>query len=192
MNILTVALALAVLAVPTVQERPPDFRVQIWGDAVADFTTRVQTYRDLRDRLERDLPALRTTADAGALLDREHALADRIRGARAAARQGDIFTPAIGAAFKEKLQGQTNPGTCAALADDNPGALKTRINGTYPEHQPLSTMAVEVLAVLPRLTEDVEYRFLGRDLILVDLRARLVVDRLPLAIACGSGGASIR
>jgi hypothetical protein len=170
-------------AVP-VQERQPDFRVQIWGDLVADFTIRIQAYSDLRKELERGLPALRVTDDAAELLNREHALAERIRAARSRAKQGDIFTPAVSAAFKEKLQGQTNPAMCAALADDNPGPLEIRTNGTYPEHKPMSTMSAGVLAALPRLAEDIEYRFVGRDLILVDTRARLVVDRMPLAILC--------
>ena len=182
-NTVVIAMALAAMSAPG-QDRQPDFRVQIWGDAVADFTIRVQAYSDLRAGLERSLPALRVTPDSKELLDREHALADRIREARARAKQGDIFSPSVSAAFKEKLQGQRNPATCAALADDNPGALEIRLNGTYPEHKPMSTMPADVLAVLPRLPDDIEYRFLGRDLILVDVRARLVVDRMPLAIFC--------
>jgi len=102
------------------------------------------------------------------------------------ARQGDIFTPSIAQAFKERMQPRLNPDTCAALADDNPGTLKMRPNDKYPEHKPMSTMSADVLAVLPRLTEDVEYRFLGGDLILLDLRSRLIADRLPLAIACSA------
>jgi hypothetical protein len=185
MNFNTVVLAIGLAAMPAPgQERPPDFRVQVWGDAVADFTIRVRAYSDLRANIERGLPALRVTADSKELLDREHALADRIRAARDRAKQGDIFTPSVSAAFKEKLQGRTNPVTCAALADDNPGALEIRPNSTYPEHKPMSTMPADVLAVLPRLADDVEYRFAGRDLILVDTRARLVVDRMPLAIFC--------
>jgi hypothetical protein len=186
MKVLALVLAIAVPALATAQERPPDFRVQIWGDAAADFNFRVQAYRDLRAELERGLPPLRMTSDGKELLDREHALADRIRRARADARQGDIFTPSISQAFKERMQPRLNPDTCAALADDNPGTLKIRPNGKYPEHQPMSTMSADVLAVLPRLADDVEYRFLGGDLILVDLRSRLVVDRLPLAIACAA------
>jgi len=37
---------------------------------------------------------------------------------------------------------------------------------------------------LPRLAEDIEYRLLGDNLILLDTRARLVVDRMPSAILC--------
>lgn len=166
------------------QERPPDFRVQI--EAVADFAIRAQAYSDLRRKLERGLPALHVTEDAAALLDRERALRDRIRAARAHEKQGSIFTPEVSGVFKEKLQIHRNPATCAALLDENPGAIDVGVNDKYPEHQPMSTMPANVLAELPRLPEDMEYRFLGRDLILVDTRARLVVDRMPLATLCSN------
>ena len=195
MNLITAALAIAVAAMSAqaaapqnpsgqAQKRPPDFKVQIWGDAIADFVIRVQAYSDLRKGLERGLPVLRVTDDARELLTREHALAERIRAARSRARQGDILTPGVSEAFKEMLRLQASPSTCAALGDDNPGALEVGTNDRYPEHKPMSTMPANVLAALPRLAEDVEYRLLGRDLILVDTRARLVLDRMPLAILC--------
>jgi hypothetical protein len=126
------------------------------------------------------------TDDPRELLTREHALAERIRTARSRARQGDILTPGVSEAFRETLRLQASPITCAALADDNPGAMGTGTNDRYPEHQPMSTMPPNVLAALPRLAEDVEYRLLGRDLILVDTRARLVLDRMPLAVLCSA------
>ena len=75
-----------------------------------------------------------------------------------------------------------NAETWAAIMDDNPGALSTRINGTYPEKKPLSTVPPNILAVLPKLPDDVEYRFLGRHLILLDTRARVLLDGIPNAI----------
>ena len=47
---------------PTSQADPqPVFRVQVWGYIVADFSTRVQSYFELRNRLEQGLPPLRVT-----------------------------------------------------------------------------------------------------------------------------------
>ena len=56
------------------------------------------------------------------------------------------------------------------------------INGTYPGKRPLSTVPANILARLPRLPDDVQYRFLGRHLILHDTRANLILD--PYAIRC--------
>lgn len=166
------------------QERPPDFRVQIWGDISAEFTARIRSYADLRTELERGLPPRIVTEDVAATLSRTRALARRMRAARAQARPGDIFTRAAGEQFRKALQMQIDGATCAALFDDNPGSSALPINGTYPAHDPVSTMPPNVLAALPPLPEDIEYRFAGRQLFLLDTRANIVIDRLPSATAC--------
>jgi hypothetical protein len=56
------------------------------------------------------------------------------------------------------------------------------VNGDYPAGASLSFMPPCLLAELPPLPEELAYRFLGRDLVLVDLHAALVVDFIPRAI----------
>ena len=56
------------------------------------------------------------------------------------------------------------------------------VNGDYPAAASLSSMPPCLLAALPPLPEELEYRFLGGDLILVDLHARLMVDFIPRAL----------
>ena len=171
---------------PQTQQNPdtPVFRVQVWGDIVTDFSTRVGSYVDLRSELEKGLPALRVTDDPAEIRYAIRALAKRIREARAEARQGDIFTPAISAEFRKALVLEMNASTRVAVEDDNPGAFSNRINGSYPEGKPVSTVPPNILAALPRLPADIEYRFLGRHLVLLDTRASVIVDRIPYAIKC--------
>ena len=104
--------------------------------------------------------------------------------ARAESKQGDIFTPAISVEFRKALLLEMNANTWAAIMDDNPGEFSHQINGSYPEGKPLSTVPPNILAVLPRLPDDIQYRFLGRHLILFDTRARVILDRIPYAIQC--------
>jgi hypothetical protein len=139
----------------------PDFRVQVWGDVVTDFSMRVWSYVDLRSELEKDLPAPTVRDDLSEIQRARHALAKRIRVARAEARQGDIFTPTITVEFRKALLLEMSADTWTAIMDDNPGELSVRINGTYPEQKPVSTVPPNILAVLPRLPDDIEYRFLG-------------------------------
>ena len=160
----------------------PDFRVQVWGSIVADFNARVSSYAELRSKMEKGLPPLTVTDDPAEIRKAVHALAERIRVARAGARQGEIFTPTISVEFKRVLLLEMNANTWAAIMDDQPGAFSNRINGTYPEKKPLSTVPPNVLAVLPRLPEDIHYRFVGRHLILLDTRAGVILDRIPYAI----------
>ena len=162
----------------------PDFTVQVWGYIVADFSARVWDYSELRRALEKGLPPLTVTDDPAEIRRAVRARAKRIRVARAHAKQGDIFTPAISAEFRKTLIVEMKAGTCAAIIDDNPGELSNQINGDYPEGKPLSTVTPNILAALPRLPHDIEYRFLGRHLILLDTRASVILDRIPSAMQC--------
>jgi hypothetical protein len=51
-----------------------------------------------------------------------------------------------------------------------------RVNADYPLRAPVSTVPHSVLLVLPPLPDALEYRFVGRDLILRDGEANLIVD----------------
>jgi hypothetical protein len=178
---------------PTTNDRPDDpvFRVQAWGFIAADFSERVSKYVVLRTGLENGLPELTVTDDPGEIWRAQRALANRIRVARAGARQGDIFTSTISAEFRNALLVETNPGTMATIMDENPGDLSRRINRAYPTGKPLASMPAGILAVLPRLPDDLQYRFLGRALILIDTRANLILDRMPCAIACAARSPSL-
>jgi hypothetical protein len=173
---------------PTTGDRPqnPVFRVQAWGVIAADFSERVSNYVELRNRLEKGLPDLTVTDDPGEIWRAQRALANRVRVARAEARQGDIFTSTISAEFRNVLLAETNSGTMADIMDENPGDVSRHINRAYPTGKPLANMPAGMLAVLPTLPEDFQYRFLGRALILIDTRTNLVVDRMPCAIGCAA------
>src|SRR4051812_1251415 len=177
-----VAAAGAYAQAPQTDRLSPDFRVEIWGDALAVFRTRVLAYAELRRELQKGLPPQRVTADRAETRRTERALARRIRVARAGGRRGDIFTAPITVAFKKALVQQMDGGTWAAIMDDNPGGVHTDINGAYPGKTPLSTVPPNILSALPALPDEIEYRFVGRDLVLLDTAAGVVLDRLPSAI----------
>jgi len=169
---------------PQTQRNPdnPDFKVQVWGDIGVEFIARVDSYLELRRQLEKGLPPLRVTSDPAEIRRAERALARRIRDARKMAKRGDIFTPPISAVFRNALLPQMDAKTWKSVMDDNPGAFSVRINGTYPDKKPLSTVPANILAVLPRLPDDVQYRFLGPHLVLFDTKARVILDGIPYAI----------
>ena len=162
----------------------PRFKVQIWGDTFEEFNSRVHAYDELRRELEKGLPPLTTTDKPAEIRKAVHSRAKKIRKARADAREGDIFSPAISESFKRALVDELNPATCQAILDDNPGAFDHRINGSYPERVPFSTVPPNVLAVLPALPDDLQYRFVGRHLVLIDGRSRVIIDRIRFVIPC--------
>jgi hypothetical protein len=162
----------------------PDFKVQIWGGAAADFNARMSAYEALRGKLEEGLPRLEITADPAEILRAENLLAERIRKARRGARRGSIFSQPIRAAFRRALKSDVDAGVCESIRDDNPGEFDYRINGTYPKYHPVSTVPPTVLAALPELPAGVYYRFLGQNLVLHDTHANVILDEIEHAVTC--------
>lgn len=153
---------------------------------LADFSARVKQYADLRNGLEKGEARLRQTDDPAKLVAAQDALAAKIRTARSNAKLGDIFIPAVRPIFRRllspKLKGPDGKQNKEAILDDNPGAIPFKVNGPYPKMEPLSTVPPDILRALPALPEDVEYRFVGKHLILYDARASLIVDFIPNAM----------
>jgi hypothetical protein len=68
------------------------------------------------------------------------------------------------------------------LGDGNPKSgnaplpVNLAVNTAYPETASLSTMPPSLLLALPALPKTLEFRFVGRSLILRDAQANLIVD----------------
>ena len=54
--------------------------------------------------------------------------------------------------------------------------VKLAVNASYPSAAPLSTVPPTVLLTLPILRKEVEYHFVNRDLVLLDVEANLILD----------------
>jgi len=50
------------------------------------------------------------------------------------------------------------------------------VNRLYPDAEPITALSPELLATFPPLPAEVAYRVVGRSLILVDVKSRLIVD----------------
>ena len=184
-----IPLALILLLFPGVSsaqappEPIPDFRVHIIGDEAAEFTAKIDRYFELRSRLERGLPAVVVTDDVRQLRRGMRSLAAAIRSARVGAVEGDFFTPATGLQMRRTLAIVVDADTWLIIMDDNPGAFRSVIDGAYPDGKTHATMPGSVLARLPQLPDDIEFRFIGPHLVLYDVRANTIIDRLPDAIS---------
>ena len=165
----------------------PRFRVEIWADTLTDFALRVDAYSELRRGLEDQLPDVTITSDVRQIRREQRSLAGAIRGARVGAIQGEFFTAATSAQLHRVLDRVVDAMMCAVLMDDNPGEFTHAIDGTYPAGKSFSTMPALLLARLPELPHDIQFRFVGRDLILYDVRANTIIDRMPDAIRCKTG-----
>lgn len=175
-------------ATPEDRAGQPGGPMRVNNDAriAAEFTKRVQAYVELHKKLESTLPKLSKEATAEEIDQYQRALARLIEAARKDAKQGEIFTPEIRAYFRRLLAavfaGTDGRLLKASIMDENPGPIKLRVNGRYPDNVPLSTMPPQVLAMLPRLPEELQFRFIGERLILLDNHALIVVDYIENAL----------
>lgn len=153
---------------------------------IKDFLQRVHSYHELHEKLEQTLVPLPKEAPPEAITAHQRALERLMTRARAGARRGDIFTDPIRAYFRRQLSrvftGADGITLRGSIMDEDTRAVRLTVNGRYPETVPLSSVPAQVLLVLPRLPESLEYRFVGERLMLLDVHARTVVDFFDQAI----------
>jgi hypothetical protein len=165
------------------QQMPKGSNVSPDAGLVASFTEKVQAYDKLRKDLAKDSPPLKETNNPTEIANAEKALAAKIRVARAKAQRGDIFTPATEAMFRRLIRppmvtGPDAKENKAIVKEDapKPGDVPFKINGEYPKEAPQSTVPPDVLKALPPLPEELQYRIVGKHLILLCVHGNLIVD----------------
>jgi hypothetical protein len=154
--------------------------------AETEFIARVNQYLELHKNLAQGLPDMPKDAKREEIFARQQVLLKRLQAARKAARPGEVFTPAM-RDYVRRMMAKLTAGPAggqlrASIMDENPASVKLSVNMPYPSTVPLATMPPTVLASLPKTPEVLEYRFLGDDLILLDVRAQMIVDFVPQAL----------
>ena len=171
------ALLLSTRAVAAGQATPKDSDA-LFQERVAAYVT---LHRQCAQRLS--LRGVDPHARDGATF--RQALADSIRSARRDAQPRDIFCRAVAPRILHIVQtdlAAREPMDRQAILAETPCALPLHVNDQYPIGEPFVTMPPVLLLRLPPLPPEVQYRFMGRTLILVDVEARLVVDLLQDAL----------
>ena len=151
-------------------------------EALEDFQKAVAEYASLHAR---ELARIRPRETVAA----QKTLAQAIAAKRAKARPGDIFGPDIQPLFRrliaEQLVGPDALDARKALREDEPAGeeppvpVDLRVNAEYPVGASRSTVPPSLLVALPPLPALLHYRFVGRDLVLIDSVAGILVDILP-------------
>ena len=159
-------------------------RVNPQAEAMAHFSERVNAYLTLQKKVEGKLSSQKETKDPERIKIHIANLAEGIRLARADAKVGDVFNGAaeqFRQIIREDAQNRSVRDAFAAM-QEVPTRTPPRVNADYPETAALATVPPLILKRLQQLPDGVEYRFMGRDLILRDTKANLIVDLLPGAV----------
>ena len=151
------------------------------GAATLEFRKHIDAYMKIHNEAENKVPALKRTDDPKEISDRERALAEMIMTMRAGAKPGEIFAAEYQPYFVKIVQDDFKTRSAAdrkALVAELPKNIKVDINTVYPTTLPLETFPPALLRKLPDLPPELEYRIVGRSLILRDVKANLIVDIL--------------
>jgi hypothetical protein len=147
---------------------------------IVDFQARAAEYVKLHNKARSGLPPLKTNDSAEASSGGEHQLAERIRALRPDAKHGSIFNPSISSEFRRlatiSSQGNSGKHIETSLARSEPVRLPIHVNAAYPPSAPLQSTPPTLLQNLPPLPKELEYRLVGRRLVLRDIEANLIVD----------------
>jgi hypothetical protein len=157
--------------------------------ATAVFQRRVANYVTLHRLLEGPLPMPQRATDMRTVRGAAQALAARLQAARKDARQGEIFTDDVTRMFHRRLAtclAQEEIATMLAQQEYGEDVQATlRVNAVWPVTVPFDFVPPQVLATLPHLAPELQYRIIGRSLVLWDHHANLIVDILPGALITG-------
>ena len=172
---------------PGVELQTTGQRVNPNAKAVAEFQEEVGEYLELHRKLERTLPSLPKEATPEQIDVHQRALGRLIQQARKNDSVGDIFESDVRPVLRRLLHGlfasPEGKNLRRAIMEENPReVVKLVVNGRYPDTIPLSSMPPQILKVLPQLPPELEYRFIDRTLILLDVRAHIIVDYMTGAV----------
>jgi hypothetical protein len=150
--------------------------------AFKKFMVRVDEYVKFRNTIEKQLPTLKNKEELPEMIAaHQQALARKIREGRPNAKTGDIFSSDIREAFRHVIRSAyQNPQTAVARAtlqqQKTVKEVPLKVNGIYPDAVAETTFPPTLLQKLPTLPDVLAYRIMGRDLVLVDSKANLVID----------------
>ena len=170
---------------------PPTKRVvgplsEAESQALATMNERLMRYLIIHKQLEQGLPKMPTQGTPEQIDAHQREFEKKMRDARKNARRGEIFTPEAEPVIRRLLAavfaGPDGKALMESVMDEQPLGIKLDVNGRYPDTVPVSTVPPGILQTLPKLTEDMEYRFVGRHLILLDTHAHVIADFIEDAI----------
>ena len=179
-------LGAAILASAAVAAAEP--QVFLPATPLEQFEAAVREYALLHRALEQQEPPLRAGTDAHAIAESADAVASALQRSRTHAREGDIFTAAVGALLRTHIAAALDAHdvlpeevVASSVEEADETTPLPVVNGRFSFGRG-AMMWPCVIDALPRLPRELQYRMVGRDLVLVDTHAELVVDILRDAV----------
>src|SRR6185503_8675665 len=154
--------------------------------AIQMFEKQVSEYVDLRNKVRANAPKLSKDSTPEQIHAYRTALEESMRNARAGAKRGELFRPEtadyIRRTLQTEFQGKDRRELREQVFETETQGVVLRVNYPYAESAELSEMPTTLLAKLPQLPKEVRYRFVGRNMLLVDRESNVIIDYMPDAL----------
>jgi hypothetical protein len=180
----------------------PTANVEMDAKVLAKFQHEIEEYKELHQELVHRIPNVSPRASADEIAAHRDKMTKGIQAERKSAKQGEILKPSVEAAFRRiiarelaspehaqvvKEIKQGNPTAESVPNQANPAlehavSVRVAVNAAYNDDAPFSSMPPTLLLKLPELPAEVRYQFVGRDLILRDTEANVILDFIKDAI----------
>jgi hypothetical protein len=153
---------------------------------IAAFDKRLKEYVTMRERLESKMPKLSKDATPEQIEAHKTTFQERVRAARTGARPGQMFRPDIAsyirATIKDEFKGRERAELRETVFEAETKGVPVRVNYPYPPSKELLEMPPTLLMRLPQLPKQLRYRFVGRNMLLLDRENGLIVDYMTDAL----------
>ena len=181
-NSTAVFLLAAVLSACTAEPKvvPPAGMSAQEAQSLKEFEEEILEYVKLKKDVSNRLPPLKDNATPDEIAAHRKALAQGISEHRREAEPGDLLESGSGLVIlriiESEFSGPNGKELKAAIVDQMPTQVPLRVNDAYDDTAPLSFVPPALLLKLPQLPEHLQYRFVDRHLILLDVETHLILD----------------
>ena len=150
------------------------------------FESEVQEYVKLRNRVRENVPKLPKEATPAQIHTFVVAFQTATRAARSSAKPGEIFKPDISSyirtTLKNHFRGEDRVELRKTIFEAENASIPMRVNYPYPQSKEFTEMPPKLLLELPQLPKELRYRFVGRNMLLMDRENNLIVDYMVNAL----------
>jgi hypothetical protein len=153
---------------------------------LAAFDRHVKDYLKQRARVKAKLRPLSTEATPEQIDAYQKRFVESLRAMRAGTKPGYIFNPQTAEYFrtiaKTEVPAQDKPEIRQTILEADTKGVPLKVNHPYPETKELTQIPPTLLLRLPQLPKEVKYRYVGRNLLLVDTDNNLIIDYMLNAL----------
>ena len=153
---------------------------------LADFDRHVKDYLKQRGSVKAKLTPLSKEAKPEQIDAYQKSFVEALQGMRAGTKPGYIFNTETADYFRAIIKSEFRPVEKSeirqTILEADTKGVPLKVNYPYPETKELTQIPPPVLLKFPQLPKEVKYRYVGRNLLLVDTDNNLIVDYMPNAL----------